>query len=97
MTTTTVHVEITEADVRAGQRSCAVSCPVALAIRRVLGREAEPTVSPSWLTYGPADGGGDRRAIRLPAEVGDLIARFDREGVMECFSFDLDLSRGEPS
>ena len=89
--TTTVRVRVTQDDIDAGVRGDCTSCPVARAVARV--------VPAGWLV----DVGLSTVAIfkpgrllaamdfHLPDDVVERITRFDEQGEMEPFEFDLPL------
>lgn len=89
--TNVVRIEVTAADVEAGRPCSPKECPVARAAGRVLPHapdSAPAVVSPLWLCHGPWMA---REKIRLPADVGDRIAAYDRSGVMLPFSFEVEV------
>lgn len=90
---TTVRVDVTQADIDAGERDSCEKCPIALALNRLLisglGITVEATDVLFWGVSGyPEDDESADPALHsleLPPVASDFIERFDRgESVTPC-------------
>lgn len=81
-----VMIEVTAEDVANGMRCDCSLCPVALAARRAMADALVGVGVRSIFLGGPHE----RKRVELPDEVREKIVAYDREGVMEPFSFELE-------
>jgi hypothetical protein len=77
----TVTVQVTEEDIRDGQRHSCLSCPVAKAIGRATGKWCQVVCSCWWLR--------NRIPLRLPDDAITFIDRFDRQLAVKPISFEI--------
>lgn len=81
-----MKIEVTEQDIKAGNRKSSLCCPVALAMKRAGIKK--PAVTGCYVSLF-----NEKRLIhvKLPSVVEDFVDNFDNEGLVWPFSFDLDL------
>jgi hypothetical protein len=91
-------VNVTAQHIAAGRRQQCEACPVALALApHFPGHSAWVVLLSTYTLRLYAEGDGDCIAeAPLPDEVGDRIYRFDHQGVMEPFTFEMEAPRGYP-
>jgi hypothetical protein len=82
-----MRIDVTAADIAAGERCRIRGCPVALAVRRADGRR--------WEVYGDGLVFG-LTAAELPEAAREFVARFDGGELVAPFGFDCDLPAPEP-
>jgi hypothetical protein len=81
-----VTVDVTAEDIARGTPRCAGMCPIALAMKRALGREdVEVRHTRAWI--------GDGEAV-LPGEAWEFILRFDMGRPVLPFRFRLETGGG---
>jgi hypothetical protein len=78
-----IRVDVTTEDIEHGDRQSYVTCPVALAVRRVMGRLIEVS-NRGWVITEDEEANAD-----LPDDVTERIIDYDEGGAMEPFSFEL--------
>jgi hypothetical protein len=78
-------IDVTQEDIEQGRPQSTLCCPVALAMRRITGKRW--TVGTTSMSCLDVDTNKKRF---LPVGVGRRISLFDRGGVMEPFSFEVD-------
>ena len=92
-------IEVTAADIAAGERGMCRTCPVVLAVERATGMNA--IILTSWYCHIKApDEGGWKNAtkVRLPDNALEFIERFDAGCEVAPFAFQLDFpSCAEPA
>lgn len=90
-----MNVRVSEPLIRSGTRKSGCACPVALAISTKLPVWTTVTINGNPLEgYEGAvyDGREFRCRFAIPMDVQQRIKRYDEEGVMEPFEFEVDLS-----
>lgn len=75
-------INVTAEDIAVGERNNCGWCPVALAVRRATGEQA--WVHPDALIV-------RGRRCPMPSEVWARVLKYDVQGVMEPFSFELEV------
>lgn len=90
----TLHVKVTEEDIRSGIRKSSISCPIALAVRRVVEKTKYVEVSHASIFLYPV-GGGSYIAV-LPPDVSGKVAAFDGGANMLPFEFDVEPVKVSP-
>lgn len=81
----TMRIEVTQEDIKKGERHSGISCPIALALKRALpGRHV-------GVSEETADIGENARVL-LPLEAQDFIDDFDDGLGVDPFAFELDYS-----
>jgi hypothetical protein len=80
-----LHIEVTAEDIEQGHPNDPLSCPVARAIKRVMGR---PHV---WVSVGDDEVCFDDTDIELPLFVAMFVMEFDDGEDVVPFAFDLDV------
>lgn len=86
----TVTVNVTRRDVEDGDCCSTDACPVALAIARAVPGSTPLVESYENPHFAVRLHAGGSKPCRLPAAVGEIIRRYDNEGVMEPFSFEFE-------
>ena len=79
-----MKIEVTAEDISKGYPGSYGSCPVALAMQRAYGREDISVGIKGWWLH------GEDHERYLPFEVGTFIVKFDRNNIVEPFSFELE-------
>ena len=79
-----VTVDVTQADIDAGVKRKCDQCPIARAVRRVVGADKEVTVNPVSIYI---DGG----YWRTPLEASNFISDFDNGHPVVPFSFEVNV------
>jgi hypothetical protein len=84
-----ITVNVTQRDIERGIRSKCSDCPVALAVKRALGKRVKvfSGVSTSYLYLDH-----NKKPFPLPASAVEFIDRFDSGHKVEPFTFKLKLS-----
>ena len=89
-----ITVEVTSRDIAAGIRGSAASCPVALAVSRVLKQDS---VFITRFSIDVLDGDGWIADYQCPEAVWAFVQQFDAGKSVQPLTFTLDLNRGESS
>jgi hypothetical protein len=85
-------IHITQKHIDSGTRTSSDRCPVALALSEATGREW--LVTRRWLCHAsPLRANGWGTDISTPTLVATKIRDYDRSGVMETFSFELEVAQ----
>ena len=84
----TTKIRVTQRHIDSGVSGGSTSCPVALAVREVLGVDADVSVGSYTLGYRPKNR-LDYRLLDLPTRVTDFISRFDKGLEVDPFEFEL--------
>lgn len=87
----TVTVEVTQADINRGEKGRCRTCPVALAIQRVIVPTHAPEVFGDYLFLREVLYVSNKVELRLPDEVPEFIDAFDDEDAVWPFTFSLDV------
>ena len=78
-----IHVDVTELDIHSGHPSDSMRCPIAIALRRAVGRE----VVDVYGTY--CEVRGRRADLPVPARV--FVSRYDDGDPVGPLTFELDI------
>lgn len=76
-----MRIDVTQYDIDHGSRARSTSCPVALAVKRAVGRED--------VSMGAWTGHVGETVVKLPLEVTKFVSAFDSNNPVAPFSFDL--------
>ena len=79
-------IKITQFDIDIGRQNSRISCPIALAVKRMTGRYC--SVCPQYIKIGLFE---ESRQIFFQKVISDKIRVYDKTGEMIPFSFELNI------
>ena len=86
-----MRVEVSEADINDGERYSTASCPVALAVKRVMGADYDVGVYASGVSFYPRRANAWARGANIPHEARGFIERFDAGEDVSPFVFNMEV------
>lgn len=79
-----ITINVTEEDIKKGEKSCMSGCPVAIAARRATGRKVRVSINYLFYEFG-------LREHALPHEVSNFVCDFDNGLPVQPITFEIDL------
>lgn len=85
-----VKVSVTDYDIAKGQ-SLSGSCPIALAIKRIIVDTIYPNVSALGIMFKLSSTGAVQYQVDLPIDAKDFVYNFDEQNPVGPFDFEVDI------